>query len=430
MSGVAPRMNPDRINATYWIETPLDPARVAEVLAGEQSSGTFVRVPGETEELRARSRARVESIEELPSVATPSLDSAWLVRQGHAGPYRRALLTVSFPVDNIGTNLTTLAATVAGNLYDLGEATGLRLLSLSLPEAFRKRFAMPTQGIAGTRTLAGVFDRPLLGTIIKPNVGMSAEETGELVGELCAAGLDFIKDDEVCADPVAAPIADRIRAVMARVRRHQDRTGRSVMVAFNISDETDAMRRHAELIAAEGGTCAMVSLNWCGLAGVQTLRRATDLVIHGHRNGFGMLSRHAALGMAAPAYQTLYRLAGIDHMHVHGLGGKFADADEDVAAAARDCLTPLAGHHDRVMPAFSSGQWAGTLPMTYAALQSPDFLFLAGGGIIAHPNGPSAGVKSLLDAWNAVKSGRALDAAPSSELKRALEFFGASKRNG
>ena len=185
---------------------------------------------------------------------------------------------------------------------------------------------MPRQGIAGTRALAGVHGRPLLGTIIKPNVGMSAEQTGALVGELCAAGLDFIKDDEVCADPVMAPIGERIRAVMARVRAHQDRTGRRVMVAFNISDETDAMRRHADLVAARRRHLRDgQSLNWCGLSAVQTLRRSTDLAIHGHRNGFGMLSRHPALGITAPAYQTLYRLAGIDHMHVHGLAGKFAD---------------------------------------------------------------------------------------------------------
>jgi ribulose-bisphosphate carboxylase large chain len=251
------------------------------------------------------------------------------------------------------------------------------------------------------------------------------------VAELCAAGLDFIKDDEVCADPVMAPVGERIRAVMARVRAYQDRTGRRVMVAFNISDETDAMRRHADLIAAEGGSCAMVSLNWCGLSAVQTLRRCTDLAIHGHRNGFGMLSRAAALGMTAPAYQTLHRLAGIDHMHVHGLGGKFADFDADVTAATRDCLNPLAGD-DAVMPAFSSGQWAGTLPMTYAATRSPDFLFLCGGGIIAHPDGPSAGVASLLAAWDAVKDGEALEAraARVPELKRALDFFGAPKRLG
>ncbi len=415
-----------RITAVYLLETPLDPARVADVLAGEQSSGTFLRVPGETDELRARSRATVEKIEEFEPAAAPSLRSAWLERQGRAGPYRRALATISFPTRNIGTNLATLAATVAGNLYDLGEATGVKLMSLALPRDYREKFAMPRQGIAGTRALAGVHGRPLLGTIIKPNVGMSADTTGALVGDLCAAGLDFIKDDEVCADPEMAPIGARIRAVMARVRAHQDRSGRRVMVAFNISDETDAMRRHADLIAAEGGSCAMVSLNWCGLSGVETLRRSTDLAIHGHRNGFGMLSRDAALGITAPAYQTLYRLAGIDHMHVHGLAGKFADFDADVTAATRDCLTPLAGD-DAVMPAFSSGQWAGTLPMTHAATRTPDFLFLCGGGIIAHPDGPAAGVASLLAAWEAVAQGESLEAAAgrAPALRRALDFFGA-----
>ena len=419
----------DYLTAVYLLETPLDPAKVADVLAGEQSSGTFLRVPGETDDLRARSRATVEKIEELEPAASPSLRSAWLERQGWAGPYRRARVTVSFPVGNIGTNLATLAATVAGNLYDLGEATGLKLMSLSLPADYRRKFEMPRQGIAGTRKLADVHGRPLLGTIIKPNVGMSAEQTADLVGELCAAGLDFIKDDEVNADSVWAPIGERIRAVMSRVRAYQDRTGKRVMVAFNISGETDAMRRHADLIAAEGGTCAMVSLNWCGLSAVQTLRRSTDLAIHGHRNGFGMLSRSSALGMAPPAYQTLYRLAGIDHMHVHALAGKFADFDEDVTAATRDCLTPLA-ENDAVMPAFSSGQWAGTLPITYEAARSPDFLFLCGGGIIAHPDGPSAGVASLLAAWEAVRDGETLEAAAMRvpELKRALELFG--KRDG
>jgi hypothetical protein len=36
----------DRIEADYLIETAEDPARAAEVMAGEQSSGTFVAVPG------------------------------------------------------------------------------------------------------------------------------------------------------------------------------------------------------------------------------------------------------------------------------------------------------------------------------------------------------------------------------------------------
>ena len=420
-------MRADRFEADYLIETPLDPARVAEVMAGEQSCGTFTRVHGETDALRDRARAIVEAVGELEPAGSPSLPNALLERRGTAGPWRRARVTISFPVANVGANLATLAATVAGNLFDLGEVTGLRLEAMRVSAAYRQRFALPMDPIAGIRAITGVAAGPLVGSIIKPNVGLSADETGVLVEQLCAAGLDFIKDDEISADPDHAPLAQRIPAVMAAVRRHQDRTGKHVMVAFNITDETDAMRRHADLVAREGGSCVMASLNWCGFSAIETLRRSTNLMLHGHRNGYGAFSRAPALGISFNAYQVLWRLAGVDHMHVHGLAGKFAQTDAEVIASARDCLTPLAdGVDDRVLPAFSSGQWAGTVPPTWNAVGSDDFLFMSGGGIMGHPDGPAAGVASIRQAAAAVKAGVTLAeyAAGHTELAHALEFFG------
>lgn len=420
-------MNADRFEATYLIETPLAPAQVAEVMAGEQSCGTFTRVEGETDALRLRARATVESIDELEAVSAPSLPNALLERRGHTGPWRRARVRISFPVANVSANLPTLAATVSGNLYDLGEASGLRLESMKLPAAYRARFDLPKVGIAGTRQATGVARGALVGTILKPNVGFSAAQTAGLVARLCDAGVDFIKDDEVCADPQHAPLAERVPAVMAVVRAHQQRTGKHVMVAFNITDETDAMKRHADLVEREGGSCVMASLNWCGFSALQTLRRHTGLALHGHRNGYGALSRHPLLGMSFQAYQTLWRLAGVDHMHVHGLQGKFSQPDEEVIASAHDCYTPLTdGVDDRVMPAFSSGQWAGTVPATWSAVQNDDLLFMSGGGILAHPGGPAAGVASIRQAWAAAREGVALGdyARQAPELAAALAFFG------
>ncbi|MCD2514129.1 ribulose-bisphosphate carboxylase large subunit family protein [Comamonas endophytica] len=420
-------MTADRFEATYLIETPLAPAHVAEVMAGEQSCGTFTRVEGETDALRERARATVESIEELEPVGAPSLPNALLERQGRSGPWRRARVRISFPVANVGANLPTLAATVSGNLYDLGEASGLRLESMQLPAGYRAQFDLPRAGIAGTRERTGVAGGAMVGTILKPNVGFTAAQTAELVARLCAAGVDFIKDDEVCADPAHAPLAQRVPAVMAVVREHQQRTGKHVMVAFNITDETDAMKRHADLIEREGGSCAMASLNWCGYSALQTLRRHTGLALHGHRNGYGALSRHPLLGMSFPAYQTLWRLAGVDHMHVHGLQGKFSQPDEEVIASAQDCYTPLTdGIDDRVLPAFSSGQWAGTVEATWNAVRSDDLLFMSGGGILAHPDGPAAGVASIRQAWTAARAGIPAEeyAREAPELARALVFFG------
>jgi len=414
------------IRATYLVETPCPISDVAAMMAGEQSAGTFTRVEGETDALRARFGAVVVSVEEVGQSDTPTLRSAWAERRGLTGPRGIFRVIIDYPEDNVGVNLPVLASIVAGNLYDLGEVTGLKLIDVTVAPGYRARYDLPAMGIAGTRASAGVQGRPMFGTIIKPNIGLSPDEIAGLVERLCIEGADFIKDDEIAGTHPHAPVDARIRAVMDRVRRHRDRTGKLVMVAFNITDETDAMRRHADLLAAEGGSCAMVSLNWVGLSAVQTLRRHTPLAIHGHRNGFGGMGRHPLLGMGVRAYQALYRLAGIDHMHVHGMGGKFSDLDEDVTEAARHCLEPMCESDDRVMPVFSSGQWAGTLPHTLEQVRSDDLMFLSGGGIMAHPGGPAAGLVSLRQAHEAVVAGVPLaeHARTHPELAQALAKFG------
>jgi ribulose-bisphosphate carboxylase large chain len=411
--------------ATYLIETPLPLDQAAEVLAGEQSSGTFVRVAGETDDLRRRARAEVQSIRQTGVRDTPSLPNAFLERRGISGPYRQALITVSFPVDNVGANLPTLAATVGGNIYDLGEMTGVKLLSLDLPAEYVRLFDAPRHGVRGTRALTGRAAGPILGTIIKPNVGMSPEQTAQTVAGLCEAGVDFIKDDEVMANPPHSPLAKRVEAVMRVINDHAERTGRKVMYAFNISDDLDAMRAHAARVEAAGGTCVMASLNWCGFSAIQALRRSTPLAVHGHRNGMAMMSRHPALGIAFPAYQALWRLAGVDQLHVNGLAGKFYESDDSVIESARACLADMAGN-DAVMPVFSSGQWAGTVPPTFAALGSGDLIFLSGGGILGHPDGAAAGVQSIRDAWDAAAAGVPLSefARARPALAQALAFYG------
>jgi ribulose-bisphosphate carboxylase large chain len=57
------------------------------------------------------------------------------------------------------------------------------------------------------------------------------------------------------------------------------------------------------------------------------------------------------------------------------------------------------------MPVFSSGQAAVQPPETYRRLGSADCIYAAGGGIMAHPDGPAAGVESLREAWTAAIGG-------------------------
>jgi ribulose-bisphosphate carboxylase large chain len=417
---------PQRIIAKYFLETPHPVAQAAESIAGEQSSGTFIAVPGETEELKQRSRARVENVRPLEESSVPALPGSRPPR-GHSGPviYRRAEIVLSFPYENIGSNLPTLAATVLGNSFELSEVSGLKLLDLELPAEFAQRYPGPQFGIEGTRKLSGVRQRPIIGTIVKPSVGLTPVQTAELVRALGADGIDFIKDDELMADPPHSPLKERVTAVMREINRLAEATGKKVMYAFNISDETDAMQRHHDAVLEAGGTCVMVSINHVGLAGVAHLRRHAQLPIHGHRNGWGLYTRHPSLGIDFRAYQKLWRLAGIDHLHVNGLQNKFWEPDDSVVRSIKACLTPMFGGYT-VMPVVSSGQWGGQASETYRLTGTTDLMYVAGGGIMAHPGGPAAGLRGIQQAWEAAVKGVPLEdyARDHLELQQTLEKFG------
>jgi ribulose-bisphosphate carboxylase large chain len=418
--------SPSRIEADYLIETAFDPRTAAEAMAGEQSSGTFVPIPGETPELKERSAARIEALEVTEEVSEPSLPGAGLPK-GETS-IRRARVTLSWPIDNVGPSLPNLMATVAGNLFELRQFSGLRLLDIRLPEIFARTYGGPKFGVAGTRRLAGIEDRPIIGTIVKPSVGFGPKETADLTKLLCEAGIDFIKDDELQSDGPGCPFDERVRAVMRVINAHADRTGKKVMFAFNLTGEIDQMRRRHDLVLEQGGTCIMASLNSVGLVGMIELGRFTELPIHAHRNGWGYLSRAPMLGWSYVAWQKIWRLAGADHMHVNGLSNKFSEADDSVVASARECLTPLFADKPCIaMPVFSSGQSAKQAPGTYAALGSADLIFAAGGGIMAHPDGPAAGVASLREAWDAAMTRVPLAeyAKDHAALARALETYAA-----
>ncbi|HRK30553.1 MAG TPA: ribulose-bisphosphate carboxylase large subunit family protein [Tepidisphaeraceae bacterium] len=416
-------MSAERIQAVYRIETPLPVERAAAVLAGEQSSGTFVEVPGETDDLRRRYGARVELINPLEPAAAASLPGC---RGGvPGGLFNRAQITVSWPVENIGVNLPTLLATVQGNLYELSQLSGIKLLSIALPDSLARHFRGPAFGAEGSRALCGVVKGPMIGTIIKPSIGLSPDQTAELVRTLVEAGIDFIKDDELLANPPHSPFKQRVDAVMQVINEHAHRTGRKVMVAFNLTDEFDAMQRNYDHLLAAGGTCAMLSVNHVGLSATKAICDRGQLAIHAHRNGFGMMNRHPMLGMEFPAYQTIWRLAGVDQLHVNGIANKFWEPDDHVVRSIEACLAPMNGLK-RLLPVISSGQTGLQAPETYRRTQTIEVLYQAGGGIMAHPLGPAAGVAALRQAWQAAVSGITLDehAREHVELRGQLKKFG------
>jgi ribulose-bisphosphate carboxylase large chain len=71
-----------------------------------------------------------------------------------------------------------------------------------------------------------------------------------------------------------------------------------------------------------------------------------------------------------------------------------------VVKSIEACLKPMADGYS-ILPVVSSGQWGGQAFETWRRTQTVDLLYMAGGGIMAHPMGAPAGVTALQQAWKA-----------------------------
>ncbi|MCA3572421.1 MAG: ribulose 1,5-bisphosphate carboxylase, partial [Aestuariivirga sp.] len=249
--------------------------------------------------------------------------------------------------------------------------------------------------------------------------------------ELIAAGVDFIKDDEKLASPAYSPLAERVKAIMPLILDHEQRTGKKVMYAFGISHaDPDEMMRNHDMVLKAGGNCAVININSIGFGGMSFLRKRSGLVLHAHRNGWDLLTRHPGLGMDFSVYQQFWRLLGVDQFQINGIRVKYWEPDESFVASFKALKEPLFSPDDCPLPVAGSGQWGGQAPDTYERTgRTQDLLYLCGGGIVSHPAGPAAGVRAVKQAWEAAVAGIPLEtyAKEHPELAQSLAFFGDGK---
>ena len=418
------------VRVTYRIETAGDVAALADKIASDQSTGTFVPTPGETPELKARVGARVVALRPLEPVASPSFPQTV---PGFQGPYNRGEADIEFPLEAIGTDLAALTTIAIGGVFSIKGFSGVRVIDMRLPPEFGPAYPGPQFGVAGSRALTGVADRPIIGTIVKPALGLRPHETAQMVRELVEADVDFIKDDEKLMSPAYSRLADRVKAIMPIVLDREQKTGKKVMYAFGISHtDPEVMLRNHDLVAAAGGNAAVININSIGYGAFLYLRKRSQLVLHAHRNGWDILTRHPGLGLDFRVYQQFWRLLGVDQFQINGIGAKYWEPDDSFVRSFEALTTPLFSPRDCPMPVAGSGQWGGQAPETFARTgRTQDLLYLCGGGVVSHPGGPAAGVRAVRQAWEAAVAGIALDvyARDHRELAQSIAKFGGAKND-
>lgn len=409
------------IRVTYRLETAGNIEALAAKIASDQSTGTFTELPGETAEVKLRCAARVISISPLTESATASIPDSG------SGPFKRADVVIAYPLEAVGTDIAALATITIGGVYAVRGLSGVRVMDIDFPSEWSCHLG-PQFGIEGSRRLTGVYQGPIIASIIKPSLGLTPSETANVIKGLCAAGVDFIKDDEKLMSPGYSPLEQRVKAIMPVILEHEQRTGKKVMYAFGISSaDPDTMMRNHDLVLAHGGNAAVININSIGYGGMTFLRKRSGLCLHAHRNGWDILTRHPGLGMEFRAYQKIWRLLGVDQFQINGIRAKYWESDESFVRSFGDVTTPMFHAKDRALPVVCSGQWGGQAVETYQRTgRTLDLMYLGGGGIHGHPMGAAAGVKAIRQAWEAAQNELSLEdmAKNHPELAAALAKWG------
>jgi len=333
---------------------------------------------------------------------------------------------VAYPIELFEPgNMPNLLSSVAGNIFGLRDLKNLRLNDIYLPPKLLRSFKGPRFGISGIRKLLKISERPLIGTIIKPKLGLKTEDHARVAYEAWVGGCDIVKDDENLSSQDFNPFEDRVLKTLEERDRAEEETGEKKVYLANITSETNRMLSRAQFVVDHGGEYAMVDILTCGFSALQTLRdQNLELILHAHRAGHAAFTRNHRHGIAMRVIAKLVRVVGVDQLHVGTAVGKMVETREEVLENC-DALRKEMNNIKAVLPVASGGLHPGLVP-SLVNIFGKDFVIQAGGGIHGHPLGSREGAMAMRQAVEAVLSDISLEehAKDHRELSLALEKWG------
>ena len=335
------------------------------------------------------------------------------------------VIKIAYPIELFEpANMPNILSSVAGNVFGLKALKNLRLLDIHFPKDLLGSFKGPAFGIAGIRSLLKIPIRPLVGTIIKPKLGLKTKDHAKVAYEAWSGGCDVVKDDENLSSQTFNPFEERLSQTLESRDRAQQETGERKVYMINITAETSLMLKRAESVVAQGGEYVMVDILTTGWSALQTLRdQNLKLVIHAHRAGHAAFTKNQQHGIAMRPIATVARVIGVDQLHVGTVVGKMSETKAEVLENIDACKASL-GDLKPVLPVASGGLYPTLVPALLETFGN-NVVIQAGGGIHGHPDGTVAGSKAMRQAVDATLKRMTLEeyAKTHSELKTALDHW-------
>ncbi|TRO51491.1 ribulose-bisphosphate carboxylase large subunit, partial [Candidatus Bathyarchaeota archaeon] len=182
-------------------------------------------------------------------------------------------IQIAYPIELFEPgNMPNILSSISGNVFGLRALKNLRLNDIQLPKELVKSFKGPKYGINGIRELLGVKDRPFVGTIIKPKLGLKTEDHAKVAYEAWIGGCDIVKDDENLSSQLFNPFTDRVIRTLEMRDLAEKETGEKKVYMINITSETEEMLKRAQFVKDHCGKYLMIDILTCGFSALQTVR--------------------------------------------------------------------------------------------------------------------------------------------------------------
>ncbi|MBE6516809.1 MAG: ribulose 1,5-bisphosphate carboxylase large subunit [Thermoplasmata archaeon] len=363
----------------YRVTTDMPMEKAANAIAAEQSTGTWTDLTTTTSKIVENYGAKVLSID---------------------GDMTR----IAFPIEDFSIDIggvPQILSVIAGNLFGLESVSKLRLEDVFFPKPILEQYKGPKFGVDGLRKILDRPEKPLVGTIVKPKIGLSPKDTAEYVYEAGAGGLTNSKDDETLTNQTFCPIEDRTVAVAEALDRLESE-GHKMVHAINVSTNGDRIVELAEKVQSWGAKQLMVDVITCGFGAVQALAEdpSIKVPIHVHRTMHGAFTRDPLHGIAMLPITKLVRMCGGDALHIGTLGvGKMSGDPRGDLSNLEACLDSTGGYRT-VMPVCSGGVYPGMIGKM-VQISGKNVQVQAGGGVSGHPGGVRKGAMAMCQAIDA-----------------------------
>lgn len=358
----------ETITVSYRVKNEdRDITKLAQSIAIGQTVGTWNELPNELKLQVSKHVGEVISIEES------NFTSA---------------INIGYPIENFGSDMGALLTAIYGKISLIPK---IKLENIKFSEGYLKNFKGPKYGIKGIRELTGKKEKPLLMSIFKPCLGLSAGELGTMFSTQAEAGIDLVKDDEILYDEDFNFTLKRLEACLSAKEKANSKT----IYAINLTGKAQDILKRAKELEEKGANCILFNYVSYGLPLLAALSETVSIPIMAHPAFAGSMCMSSNSGLNEDLILgKLPRIAGADFVLFPSPYGSLA-WDKDVTKNIQEELTSELYNIERTWPVPSAGI-KSSMVRDIAIDFGENIVINAGTAVWENKEGGKAGAKEFI----------------------------------